>query len=409
MKTSISVVPEANENNIHYGKKNDSFDLDFSALTISTPVKEKENGNKALKVVKPDHTTKEQFEFVTPKVNNVVHKTQSSLTKKPCFRTPINSFNISTRKILTPSINIINKHPSPILIKDDLVHRNEEKHFSPVDNLRDDKFNIIKVNDIEYIILNMLGRGGSSEVFQCYNVDNQSHVAIKCVSLENSLTASSYINEVKLLHQLQKCDKIIKMHDYELLESQKKLLVVLEKGGEDLSTILKCLATQTSHIPMYMLLFYWMEMLYAVKQIHSYGVIHSDLKPSNFLKADGGLKLIDFGIASTVQTDMTSVIKTTAGGSCNYISPEALNNDSAASAGNQNSNNSRYKLHYKSDVWSLGCILYQFVYRRTPFQHISQLWPKLAAIMNPEHKIEYPEAQWVSPKIISTIKKMFAI
>ena len=53
-------------------------------------------------------------------------------------------------------------------------------------------------------------------------------------------------------------------------------------------------------------------------------VIHSDLKPANFLLVCGRLKLIDFGIASSVQNDMTSVYKDVQTGTFNYISPESL-------------------------------------------------------------------------------------
>lgn len=54
------------------------------------------------------------------------------------------------------------------------------------------------------------------------------------------------------------------------------------------------------------------------------GVIHADLKPANFLLVCGRLKLIDFGIASAISGDATSVVRSQATGTYSYISPEAL-------------------------------------------------------------------------------------
>ena len=58
------------------------------------------------------------------------------------------------------------------------------------------------------------------------------------------------------------------------------------------------------------------------------GVIHSDLKPANFVLVAGHLKLIDFGIARSIQPDRTSVTNAEeVAGTMNYMSPETLQNE----------------------------------------------------------------------------------
>jgi serine/threonine-protein kinase TTK/MPS1 len=63
------------------------------------------------------------------------------------------------------------------------------------------------------------------------------------------------------------------------------------------------------------------------------------LKPANFLLVSGRLKLIDFGIASSIQSDMTSVFKDMATGTFNYMSPEAIQ-----ATHNTNGNKSGFKV-----------------------------------------------------------------
>ena len=78
---------------------------------------------------------------------------------------------------------------------------------------------------------------------------------------------------------------------------------------------------------------------------------------------------IDFGIASKVQDGKTQVTIENQMGTLNYISPETLNNPTQGT--------SSHKISFKSDVWSLGCILYNLVYKKLPFSHLKNTFEKI--------------------------------
>ena len=127
-------------------------------------------------------------------------------------------------------------------------------------------------------------------------------------------------------------------------------------------------------------------MLTAVHAAHEEKIVHSDLKPANFCLVEGSLKLIDFGIAKAIANDTTNIHRDTQIGTLNYMSPEALN-DTNAGTGNQK----LMKLGRSSDVWSLGCILYQMIYGQGPFANLKTLYQKIRAIPDPTHTIQFPE------------------
>ncbi|XP_048351448.1 dual specificity protein kinase TTK [Sphaerodactylus townsendi] len=234
-----------------------------------------------------------------------------------------------------------------------------------------------------YSVLKKIGSGGSSKVFQV--LDEEKHLrAIKYVNLEDAdqQTIESYKNEIVHLNKLQQhSDKIIRLYDYEVHE--KSIFMVMECGNIDLSSWLK----KKKAINPWERKSYWKNMLEAVHTIHQHGIVHSDLKPANFLLVDGMLKLIDFGIANQMQPDVTSIVKDSQVGTINYMSPEAIKDMSSCVENGR----PRSKISPKNDVWSLGCILYCMTYGRTPFQHITNHITKLHAIIDPSYTIVFPD------------------
>ncbi|KAH8340763.1 hypothetical protein KR059_006561 [Drosophila kikkawai] len=249
--------------------------------------------------------------------------------------------------------------------------------------------NILNIKNNEYTIVKKLGCGGSSSVYLARRSDSGDEFALKVVDLQaDPLVVQGYLNETKLLAKLQGNVCVVALYDYQLLREESKLYMVMEKGDSDLNKILQ---NYTTNLPLYSLTNILYQMLQAVNYIHQHGVIHSDLKPANFLMVNGRLKLIDFGIASNISVDSTSIIKFSQAGTFNYISPEALTDTSTGNSPLRGGGNQpKIKISTKSDVWSLGCILYLLLYQKTPFGHIRNIYAKMNAIASPATSIEYP-------------------
>ncbi|TTA40556.1 Dual specificity protein kinase Ttk [Bagarius yarrelli] len=239
----------------------------------------------------------------------------------------------------------------------------------------------ITIKGRQFFILKMIGRGGSSKVYQV--LDEKKHLyAVKYVNLEeaDAQTVESYKNEIEHLNHLQQySDQIIKLYDYEITDSY--IYMLMECGNLDLNTWLRNRKTVN---PLERK-FYWRNMLEAVQTIHKHGIVHSDLKPANFVIVNASLKLIDFGIANHIQPDMTSVMKDSQVGTLNYMPPEAIK-DTSSKGGKP-----RSKISPKGDIWSLGCILYCMTYGKTPFQNITNQISKIHAIIDPSHEIDFPD------------------
>lgn len=186
---------------------------------------------------------------------------------------------------------------------------------------------------------------------------------------------------------------------------------LMECGETDLAKVLTLRhGNEDSQMDISFIRYYWREMLLCVEAVHNLNIIHSDLKPANFLLVQGRLKLIDFGIANAIQDDTVNVHRESQVGTLNYMSPEAIIDINASSGKAMASVGAPrlMKLGAPSDVWSLGCILYQMTYGRGPFAHLTSMYQKINAIPDPNYSIEYPSTGIggvsVPLSLINTIK-----
>ncbi|KFM29322.1 putative serine/threonine-protein kinase mps1 [Auxenochlorella protothecoides] len=259
--------------------------------------------------------------------------------------------------------------------------------------------NTVVVKGISYTKLECVGRGGSSKVYKVM-APNRKIFALKRIRLtgRDSEAAAGFIDEITLLNSLRGKSNIIQLIDAEVYRAEGIIFMVLECGEIDLARLLqKREAARKEHdggaasLDENFIRLYWEQMLRAVHTIHEVRIVHSDIKPANFLVVEGQLKLIDFGIAKAIQSDTTSIARESQVGTLNYMSPEAI-------LGGQNNIKGgppmkvgwvERRVGRASDIWSLGCILYQMVYGATPFSHLPFI-QKMHAIIDPSHAIAFP-------------------
>lgn len=214
----------------------------------------------------------------------------------------------------------------------------------------------------DYEITGVLGAGGMGRVYKVRNVISDRVDAMKILLpdlAQQPDLADRFLREIKMLARLSHSNIAA---FYTALTFENQLIMVMEYvSGVTLAERL-----QQGPLPLAQAIRCIDQALAALSYAHREGVVHRDIKPANMmLTADGGLKLMDFGIAKAAADPQLTRTGTTLG-SLFYISPEQLSGS---------------PVDARSDLYSLGIAMYETVTGKRPFEGKSE-YSLMAAHLN---------------------------
>nr|CAG8597591.1 13568_t:CDS:2 [Entrophospora candida] len=207
----------------------------------------------------------------------------------------------------------------------------------------------------DFKITQKIGSGGYGEVCKAtYN--NSSTFALK--SYKHGITHMKEVtNELKLLRKVDYHQNII--HFYGVTENEGEYLLVLEYA--DSGTLRDYLQEKVESISWDLKLKFASEIASAVSCLHENNIIHRDLHSKNFLVHQKTIKLVDFGLSRKIRESTTTSTFQVAG-IVPYIDPQCF----------KINNNKVYKPNKKSDVYSVGVLLWELSSNRPPFSNLDQ-------------------------------------
>jgi len=196
----------------------------------------------------------------------------------------------------------------------------------------------------------LLGRGGFAKAYIFTNLENNRIYAGKIIpkaNLNRSRSRQKLMIEIKL-HQSLHHQNIVKFEH--VFEDQENVYIMLELcHNHSMSDLLK----RRKRLTEFEVQCYLIQIVDAIKHIHSNRIIHRDLKLGNlFLNDKMQVKVGDFGLAAKLE--FVGEKKRTLCGTPNYIAPEILDGNIGHS--------------YQVDTWSIGVIIYTALYGKPPFE-----------------------------------------
>jgi len=207
-----------------------------------------------------------------------------------------------------------------------------------------------------YMVTKRLGEGGVGEVFKGVDVMLKREVAIKVLRDElasDPMFLARFRNEAQLQAKLSHSN-VASVHAF-MQEGDKQLLVMEYVPGIALDEFVR----SGGPVPAERALTIFRGVLEGVDHAHSHGIVHRDIKPANIMLADSGqVKVMDFGIARAMDSQEHLTRIGHVAGTAKAMSPEQVRGKPA---------------DVRSDIYSLGIVLYTLLAGRPPFDSANDL------------------------------------
>jgi eukaryotic-like serine/threonine-protein kinase len=236
----------------------------------------------------------------------------------------------------------------------------------------------------KYQVDREIGRGGDSRTFLAVDGEGQK-LALKILHPEvlESVAADRFLREIRMTLQLNH------PHIARLLDSgERDWLVYLVTAFIDGPSLREVLG-RSPQLSIADTLRIGCELLDALDHAHQLGIVHRDVKPENVLiSIDRGAVLLDFGIARAIITSGTDAITRTGitVGSSAYMSPEQINAEK--------------DIDGRSDLYSLGCVLFECLAGRPPF-----VWRKEVVVLQLHLTEPAPDVRTFRPDVPADLAK----
>ncbi|KAM1804225.1 hypothetical protein ACFX12_030118 [Malus domestica] len=227
------------------------------------------------------------------------------------------------------------------------------------------RFNNFQILNHRYALLNLLGKGGFSEVYKAFDLVGHRYVACKLHGLNAQWSEEkkqSYIRHAIREYNIHKTlvhHHIVRLWDIFEIDQNTFCTVLEYCSGKDLDAVLKATPVLPEREARIIIFQIFQGLIYLNKRTQK--IIHYDLKPGNVLFDELGVaKVTDFGLSKIVEDDVGSQgmeLTSQGAGTYWYLPPECFELSKTP------------LISSKVDVWSAGILLYQMLFGRRPFGH----------------------------------------